>query len=771
MVEKHVADHTLVRRIADGSYGEVWLVKSAHGSWRAVKIINYRQFKDPRPYEREYNGVKEYEPISREHTNLVDVLHVGKCEEHGVFYYIMELADNFRDSSEKKTPGKSIENGSNGNLDVENYEPYTLEKELQTYGRLPVKKCIQIGVGIASALEFLHNFGLIHRDVKPSNIIRINGIYKLADVGLVASIGSSHSLVGTEGYIPPEGPGTTKADIYALGKVLYEISTGKDRLEFPNLPTLLDHSEENKLLIDLNRIVTKACHPDPSKRYSSMSEMLEELKLLEQGGSVQELRKTKRIKKIASICALWVILGFAAYCGYLYNASGLIKVNTVSQGGVINWWIASFCNSLPDPPLEIVVPVNDSIYVFDSKGNLIHAQPILPKGAKMLRIDYVNDINKDGIVELFVSWVEGTNLTIQVTNHKAYKYKEFHFEGRVSGNEVNLLIPVGLITNKQNNCLFIARVDAAYLKKPRGIACYDYESEKLLWFFPFAPFTPSCVFTDINGDGDIDMILGSGSPCNGSTLEDGTDDCHLYLNAISSDGKLLWRQVVGDEYAICNVELVDFNNNGTNEIIAEIIGHPFYRKLDNKPELGIVQKYSLDGKLIAQYEHNCYISSFIIGDLDGDGKKEIIAADKTGSILILNSQLSPLKNVNVIPPKYTDVIIDNLTICDLDQDGKNELVFLSSHREEISGDNPGYYNKPDNIIKNRDVQIVILDRNLRVIDKYLLWNERFYLSPSKLVIKDFYGNGKHQILVASDKLDVFEFRKSILRDVVKLLPF
>ena len=56
---------------------------------------------------------------------------------------------------------------------------------------------------------------------------------KLADIGLVADVSEARSFVGTEGYIPPEGPGTPQADLYSLGKVLYEISTGKDRQDFP----------------------------------------------------------------------------------------------------------------------------------------------------------------------------------------------------------------------------------------------------------------------------------------------------------------------------------------------------------------------------------------------------------------------------------------------------------------------------------------------------------------------------------------------------------
>src|SRR5205807_8994439 len=64
---------------------------------------------------------------------------------------------------------------------------------------------------------------------KPSNIIFSHGQPKLADIGLIANQDATCSFVGTEGYLPPEGPGSPQADLYSLGKVLYEASTGHDR--------------------------------------------------------------------------------------------------------------------------------------------------------------------------------------------------------------------------------------------------------------------------------------------------------------------------------------------------------------------------------------------------------------------------------------------------------------------------------------------------------------------------------------------------------------
>jgi len=125
---------------------------------------------------------------------------------------------------------------------------------------------------IQNAAEAIGQDGTITlRDIKPSNIIFANGVPKLADIGLVTSIGHK-SYRGTEGYIAPEGPGKEQADIYSLGKVLYELSTGKDRLDFPVLPT--DLADD---MLKLNPIILMACQNDLRKRYESALQMHNDL--------------------------------------------------------------------------------------------------------------------------------------------------------------------------------------------------------------------------------------------------------------------------------------------------------------------------------------------------------------------------------------------------------------------------------------------------------------------------------------------------------------
>lgn len=88
-----VPDHELIRPIGRGAYGEVWLARHARlGTLRAVKIVRRDQFDNTRPFQREFDGIRRYEPISRGHPNLVAILHVGGTEE--CFFYLMELADS-----------------------------------------------------------------------------------------------------------------------------------------------------------------------------------------------------------------------------------------------------------------------------------------------------------------------------------------------------------------------------------------------------------------------------------------------------------------------------------------------------------------------------------------------------------------------------------------------------------------------------------------------------------------------------------------------------
>jgi hypothetical protein len=182
---------------------------------------------------------------------------------------------------------------------------------------LPFEQCLSIGLTMASALEHLHSHGLVHRDVKPSNIIFVNGIPKLTDIGLVTGTDATVSFVGTEGFIPPEGPGTVQADVFGLGKVLYELSTGKDRHDFPEPPALLGELAERAELLELDEVIQKACAADPRQRYRSAAQMQEDLLLVKTGKSVRDKhaleRRLKIMTRAGAVAAVVLVLGAVSY--------------------------------------------------------------------------------------------------------------------------------------------------------------------------------------------------------------------------------------------------------------------------------------------------------------------------------------------------------------------------------------------------------------------------------------------------------------------------
>ncbi len=245
-----IPDHEMLRRIGSGSYGEVWLARSATGTLRAIKIVDRTSMKDPR-FEREFAGLNKFEPISRAHEGLVDILHVGRNEAAGVLYYVMELADSC-----------TIITGNT----AEGYVPTTLKTKLESANSINVGEFGRLTLALTSALAFLHEQGLIHRDIKPSNIIFVQGQPKLADIGLVAAADETQSFVGTEGYIPPEGPGTPAADVYSLGTVLGEL-----------LAKLESDTTEDEQLRRLRDVVERASARNLAQRYQTAIEMLADM--------------------------------------------------------------------------------------------------------------------------------------------------------------------------------------------------------------------------------------------------------------------------------------------------------------------------------------------------------------------------------------------------------------------------------------------------------------------------------------------------------------
>ena len=250
---------------AEGAYGKVWLARNTAGQWRALKVIYQSKFgDDPAPYEREFNGVRQYQALANPPPGLLRVDFVS-AKNAGCFYYVMELGDAL-------TPG-----WERAPADYKPRDLVSVRAGLPGR-RLPVRECARLGVILCQALDFLHQQGLTHRDIKPQNIIFVNDQPKLADLGLLTALRPADqelTLVGTPGYMPPlpERPGTMAADIYALGMVLYVVSTGSPPGQFPELATTLVQTGAAPDIFLLNNVLLKACQPAPADRYASAAAM------------------------------------------------------------------------------------------------------------------------------------------------------------------------------------------------------------------------------------------------------------------------------------------------------------------------------------------------------------------------------------------------------------------------------------------------------------------------------------------------------------------
>lgn len=226
---------TLLQKCGSGSYGEVWLAEDAIGTRVALKIIANRGSYS----ERELAGLRNYKECN--HPNLLKIRYVEITDDR--ICYTMDTADNL-------------------NRGEGEYLPDTLANRLQRSGRLDGKEIALMLDGLLAGLEELHRRKLVHRDIKPDNILWVNGRATLADAGLIAPDGKG-SLVGTPGFLSPKlmaGRGSADAsdDFYALGKVIYCALTGLPVREYPGLP------EDMTISVDagLNRALRESCtHP------------------------------------------------------------------------------------------------------------------------------------------------------------------------------------------------------------------------------------------------------------------------------------------------------------------------------------------------------------------------------------------------------------------------------------------------------------------------------------------------------------------------------
>jgi len=274
-----------VKEIARGGYGCVYLFSRTQNDghdYVAGKFV-YRDLFGPTgdptsigAYQRALEGLKNFRSLSGESPYLLRIFDVRQRHEEGYFCYMMELADD-------------IETGRT--VDPSAYKPRTLKNELERRGqrrRLPARKCVDIAIMLGRGLQVLHENGFTHRDVRPSNIIFVNDLPKLADIDLLAGSNATQISYIPKEYAAPDGSHSTGADIFSFGKTLYVMCTGLPVNAFPALPPDLRFWDDHETMLKLNKIIAIACARDLRKRYPSARRMLEDLESLQVNGDVEK---------------------------------------------------------------------------------------------------------------------------------------------------------------------------------------------------------------------------------------------------------------------------------------------------------------------------------------------------------------------------------------------------------------------------------------------------------------------------------------------------
>ena len=228
-----IGAYRLNAECGQGAYGKVFLAESMLTHRRvALKVV----FRHGRSCERELRGLAVYQEVCRR-TDLLQIYHVEDCGEY--FYYTMDAADDL--------------NAGNGE-----YVSDTLANRLRASGKLSAGAVRRMAEELAACLHTLHDKGVLHRDVKPDNILWIDGEAKLGDIGLVTADGSTR-LAGTPGFLPPEVLAGAREyekqdDFYALGKVVYCALTGNPVEEYPSFPDSRTLGDCGDLVLLYNRL-------------------------------------------------------------------------------------------------------------------------------------------------------------------------------------------------------------------------------------------------------------------------------------------------------------------------------------------------------------------------------------------------------------------------------------------------------------------------------------------------------------------------------------
>ena len=256
--------YEILEKIGTGGMSDVYKAKDHKlNRFVAVKVLK-QEFAENANFVSKFR-VEAQAAAGLMHPNIVNVYDVG--EEGGIHYIVMELVEGI-----------------------------TLKKYIEKKARLSVKETISIAIQVSMGIEAAHNNHIIHRDIKPQNIIiSKEGKVKVTDFGIAKAATSNtitSNVMGSVHYTSPEqargGYSDEKSDIYSLGITMFEMLTGRvpfngdttvaiaiKHIQEP-LPSPRDYVPE--IPVSVEQIVCKCCQKSPDRRYQSMGELIVDLK-------------------------------------------------------------------------------------------------------------------------------------------------------------------------------------------------------------------------------------------------------------------------------------------------------------------------------------------------------------------------------------------------------------------------------------------------------------------------------------------------------------
>lgn len=269
--------YEIAGRVGSGGMADVYKAKDHKlNRFVAMKVLKPE-------FSADTNFIKKFQREAQAaaglaHPNIVNVFDVG--EDQGINYIVMELVEGI-----------------------------TLKEYISKKGKLTVKEATSIAIQVAMGLEAAHNRNIVHRDIKPQNIIiSTDGKVKVTDFGIARAASSntiSTNAMGSVHYSSPEqvrgGYSDYKSDIYSLGITMYEMVTGKVPFDGDTTVAIaIKHLQDEmlppsefvpELPHSLEEIILKCTQKSPDRRYSTLAELINDLKhsLIDPNGSFVNL--------------------------------------------------------------------------------------------------------------------------------------------------------------------------------------------------------------------------------------------------------------------------------------------------------------------------------------------------------------------------------------------------------------------------------------------------------------------------------------------------